>query len=133
MIKKINHIGIAVKNLEEAVKLYTNAFGLKVKEIDVVEDQKLRTAVIAVGETNIELMEPIGSDGPVAKFLEKRGEGVHHLALEVNNIQDALQTMVKNEIPLIDEEPRIGVRGNRIAFLHPKGTKVLVELVQPGE
>ena len=133
MIKKVNHIGIAVKNLEEAIKLYTDVFGLEVKEIEVVEEQKLRTAVIPVGETNIELMEPIGSEGPVAKFLEKRGEGLHHLSLEVNNIQDALQTVFENGIPLVDEEPRIGVGGSRIAFLHPKGTKVLIELVQPGE
>ena len=133
MIKKVNHIGIAVKNLEEAIKLYTDVFGLEVKEIEVVEEQKLRTAVIPVGESNIELMEPIGSEGPVAKFLEKRGEGLHHLSLEVNNIQSALQAMVENGIPLVDEEPRIGVGGSRIAFLHPKGTKVLIELVQPGE
>lgn len=133
MIKKIDHIGIAVRNLDEALKLYTDVFGLKVKEINVVEDQKIRTAVIPMGETSIELMEPIGSDGPVAKYLEKRGEGLHHLSLEVNDIQDALQTMVKNGIPLVDEKPRIGVGGSRIAFLHPKGTKVLIELVEPGE
>lgn len=133
MIKKIDHIGIAVRNLDEALKLYTDVFGLKVKEINVVEDQKIRTAVIPMGETSIELMEPIGSDGPVAKYLEKRGEGLHHLSLEVNNIQDALQTMVKNGIPLVDEKPIIGVGGNKIAFLHPKGTKVLIELVEPGE
>lgn len=133
MIKKIDHIGIAVRNLDEALKLYTDVFGLKVKEINVVEDQKIRTAVIPMGETSIELMEPIGSDGPVAKYLEKRGEGLHHLSLEVNNIEDALQTMVKNGIPLVDEKPRIGVGGNKIAFLHPKGTKVLIELVEPGE
>ncbi len=133
MIKKIDHIGIAVRNLEEALKLYTDVFGLRVKEIDVVADQKIRTAVIPVGETSIELMEPIGSEGPVAKYLEKRGEGLHHLSLEVNNIEDALQIMVNNKIPLVDEKPRIGVGGNRIAFLHPKGTKVLIELVEPGE
>ncbi len=133
MIKKINHIGIAVRNLDEALKLYTDVFGLKVKEIEVVADQKVRTAVIPVGETSIEFMEPIGSDGPVARFLEKRGEGLHHLALEASNIEDALQTMVDNGIPLVDEKPRIGGGGKRIAFLHPKGTKVLIELVEPGE
>lgn len=133
MIKEINHIGIAVRNLDEALKLYTDVFGLKVKEIEVIADQKVRTAVITVGETSIEFMEPIGSDGPVARFLEKRGEGLHHLALEVSNIEDALQTMVDNGIPLVDEKPRIGGGGKRIAFLHPKGTKVLIELVEPGE
>ncbi len=133
MIKKIDHIGIAVRSIEEAVKLYTDVFGLKVKEIDVVADQKVRTAVIPVGETNIELLEPIGSDGPVARFLEKRGEGMHHLSLVVDNIQDSLQTMVEKEIPLIDEKPRNGGGGSKIAFLHPKGTKVLIELVESGE
>ena len=131
MINKINHIGIAVRSIEEAVKLYTDVLGLKLKEIEVVTDQKVRTAVISVGESTIELMEPIGSEGPIAKYLEKRGEGMHHLSLEVNDIEDALETMVNNGIPLVDEKPRMGVGGNRIAFLHPKGTKILIELVEP--
>ena len=130
MIKKIDHIGIAVRSIEEAIKLYTEVLGLEVKEIEVVADQKVRTAIISVGETNIELMEPIGSDGPVAKYLENRGEGMHHLSLEVNDIEGALETMVNKGIPLVDEKPRMGVGGNRIAFLHPKGTKVLIELVE---
>lgn len=131
MINKINHIGIAVRSIEEAAKLYTDVLGLKVKEIEVVTEQKVKTAIISVGESNIELMEPIGSDGPVAKYLENRGEGMHHLSLEVNDIEGALETMVNKGIPLVDEKPRMGVGGNRIAFLHPKGTKVLIELVEP--
>ena len=131
MINKINHIGIAVRSVEEAVKLYTDVLGLEIKEIEVVTDQKVRTAIISVGETNIELMEPIGSEGPIAKYLEKRGEGMHHLSLEVSDIEGALETMVKNGIPLVDEKPRIGVGSNRIAFLHPKATKILIELVEP--
>jgi lactoylglutathione lyase/methylmalonyl-CoA/ethylmalonyl-CoA epimerase len=131
MITKINHVGIVVKSIDEAAKLYTDVLGLKVKEIEVVTEQKVKTAIISVGESNIELMEPIGSEGPIAKYLEKRGEGMHHLALEVNDIEDALETMVNNGIPLIDEKPRMGVGGNRIAFLHPKATKVLIELVEP--
>ncbi len=133
MIKKINHIGIAVRNIEEAVKLYTDVFGLKVSEIEIVADQKVRTVVIPVGESKIELIEPIDQEGPIAKYIEKRGEGMHHLALEVSNIEDALRTMTANGIPLIDEKPRRGVENTRIAFLHPKGTRVLIELVEPGE
>ncbi len=133
MIKKINHIGIAVRNIEEAVKLYTDVFGLKVSEIEIVADQKVRTAVIPVGESKIELIEPTDQEGPIAKYIEKRGEGMHHLALEVSNVEDALRTMTANGIPLIDEKPRHGVENTRIAFLHPKGTRVLIELVEPGE
>ncbi len=133
MIKKINHIGIAVRNLDEALKLYTDVFGLKVKEIEIAEDQKIRTAVISVGGTSLELMEPTSPDGPVAKFLEKRGEGMHHLSLEVGDIEAALETIARNGVPLVDEKPRMGLGGSKIAFLHPKGTKVLIELVEPGE
>lgn len=133
MIKKINHIGIAVRSIEEAVKLYTDVFGLKVSEIEIVEDQKVRTAVIPVGESKIELIESTDQEGPIAKYIERRGEGMHHLALEVGNIEDALQTMAVNRISLIDAKPRQGIENTRIAFLHPKGTKVLIELVEPGE
>jgi methylmalonyl-CoA epimerase len=108
-------------------------FGLKVKEIEIVKDQKVRTAVIPVGESKIELIESTDQEGPIAKYIEKRGEGMHHLALEVSNVEDALQIMTANQIPLIDEKPRNGVENTRIAFLHPKGTRVLIELVEPGE
>ena len=133
MIKKIDHIGIAVRSIEEAVKLYTDVFGLRVKEIEVVADQKVRIAVIPVGESRIELIEPTDQEGPIAKYIEKRGEGMHHLALEVSNIEDALRIMTANGIPLIDEKPRNGGGGSKIAFLHPRGTKVLIELVEAGE
>ena len=133
MIKKIDHIGIAVRSIEEAVKLYTDVFGLRVKEIEVVADQKVRIAVIPVGESRIELIEPTDQEGPIAKYIEKRGEGMHHLALEVSNIEDALRIMTANGIPLIDEKPRNGGGGSKIAFLHPRGTKVLIELVESGE
>jgi len=133
MINKIDHIGIAVNSIEDAVKLYTDALGLKVSAITIVEEQNVRVAMIPLGESRIELLESTNSAGPIARHIEKRGEGIHHLALEVDDIQDALQTMVNNGIPLIDEKPRIGAGGSRIAFLHPKGTKVLIELVEPGE
>ncbi len=134
MIKKINHIGIAVSNINEAIKLYTEALGLKVTGIEVVEEQKVRTAIIPVGDAKIELLESTSPEGPIAKHIEKRGEGLHHIALEVSDIQEALKTLVKKGIPLIDEKPRKGVENTTIAFLHPKGTKVLLELVQsPGK
>lgn len=131
MIEKIDHIGIAVSSIEDAVKLYTDVLGLKVTEIEVVEDQKVKTAVIPVGESRIELLESTDPDGAIAKHIERRGEGLHHLALEVSNIQEALETLSKRGIALIDEEPRIGAGGHKIAFLHPKGTKVLIELTEP--
>ena len=131
MITKINHIGIAVNSIEEAVKLYTEALGLKLKDIEVVEDQKARTAIIPVGESKIELIESTDPEGVIAKYIERRGEGLHHLALEVSNIHEALETLEKKEIPLIDKKPRTGVEDTSIAFLHPKGTKVLMELVEP--
>ena len=133
MIKKINHIGIAVNSIEEAVKLYTDVLGLKLKDVEVVADQKVKTAIIPVGESKIELLESTDPDGVIAKYIERRGEGIHHLALEVSNLQDCLDTLTKQGVALIDQKPRNGVEGTRIAFLHPKGTKLLIELVEPGE
>lgn len=133
MIKKINHIGIAVNSIEDALKLYTGALGLKVEDIEIMEAQKVRTAIIPVGESKIELLESTDPEGVIAKYIEKRGEGLHHLALEVSDIQQALDTLREKGIQLIDETPRSGVKGTRIAFLHPKETKVLIELVEPGE
>lgn len=133
MITKINHIGIAVNSLDEAVKLYTDVLGLEVKGIEVVAEQKVRTAIIPVGESKIELLESTDPGGTIAKYIERRGEGLHHLAFEVSNIDDALATMVNKGVALIDEKPRKGVGDTSIAFLHPKGTKVLIELVETGE
>jgi methylmalonyl-CoA epimerase len=132
LIRKINHIGIAVNSIEDALKLYTNALGLKLKGIEIVEAQKVRTAIIPVGESKIELLESTDPEGVIAKYIEKRGEGLHHLALEVSDIQQALDTLREKGVQLIDETPRSGVEGTRIAFLHPKETKVLIELVEPG-
>ena len=131
MIVKINHVGIAVNSIDEAVKLYTEVLGLKVQDIEVVADQKVKTAIIPVGESKIELIESTDPEGTIAKYIEKRGEGLHHLALEVSNIADALATLVNKGVALIDEKPRKGVENTRIAFLHPKETKrVLLELVE---
>ena len=133
MIRKINHIGIAVNSIEDAVKLYTDVLGLELKDIETVEDQKVRTAIIPVGESKIELLESTDPGGVVAKYIERRGEGVLHLALEVDNIQDALEILEKKGVLLIDKKPRTGIGGTRTAFLHPKGTKVLIELVETRE
>ncbi len=131
MIKKINHIGIAVNSIDQALKLYTGVLGLSLKDIEVVEEQRTRTAILPVGESNIELLEPTDAEGPIARYLEKFGEGMHHLALEVSDVEDALNRVSQSGIPLIDETPRQGVEKTRIAFLHPKGTgRVLLELVQ---
>ena len=131
MITKVNHIGIAVNSIDDTLKIYTDVLGLKVKDIEIVEDQKARTAIIPIGETKIELIESTDPEGTIAKYIENKGEGLHHLALEVDNIQDALATLANKGITLIDEKPRTGVENSRIAFLHPKGTKrVLIELVE---
>lgn len=131
MIKKINHIGIAVNSIDQALKLYTEVLGLSLKDIEVVEEQRTRTAILPVGESKIELLEPTDAEGPIARYLEKFGEGMHHLALEVADIEDALSKVSQSGIPLIDETPRQGVEKTSIAFLHPKGTgRVLLELVQ---
>ena len=133
MITKIDHIGIAVNSIDEAVKLYTDVLGLKVQNIEAVVDQQVKTAIIPVGESKIELIESTDPEGTIAKFIESRGEGIHHLALGVSNIEDALGTLVNKEIALIDEKPREGVENTNIAFLHPRGTgRVLMEIVEPG-
>ncbi len=130
MITKVNHIGIAVNSIDDMLKLYTEGLGLKLKGIEVVESQKVRTAIIQVGESKIELLESTDPEGPIAKHIEKRGEGLHHLALEVGNIVEALETVKQKGIALIDQEPRKGVENSNIAFLHPKESKVLLELVE---
>lgn len=128
-IKKIDHLGIAVKNLSETLKFYEETLGLKITKTEIVEDQKVKVAFIPVGETNLEIMESTSPDGTVAKFIDKNGEGLHHVALNVDNIDNALKAMKEKNVRLIDQEPRLGAGGARIAFIHPKETKgVLLEL-----
>ncbi|WP_297091365.1 methylmalonyl-CoA epimerase [Thermococcus sp.] len=130
MIKKIDHVGIAVKNLDEAIKVW-EGLGLKVEEIEEVPDQKVRTAIIHVGESRIELLEGTSEDSPIAKFIAKRGEGIHHIALGVDNIEEHLEKLKAEGYRLIDEKPRIGAGGAKIAFVHPKAvTGVLLELCE---
>jgi methylmalonyl-CoA epimerase len=131
MITKINHIGIAVNSLDQALKLYTETLGLSLKGIEVIVEQRTRTAILPVGESKLELLESTDPEGPVAKYIEKFGEGIHHLALEVSDVEAALKKVAQSGLPLIDEQPRKGVEETRIAFLHPRGTgRVLLELVQ---
>ncbi len=129
-MKKIDHIGIAVRSLDEAVELYRK-LGFEVKEIEEVAEQKVRVAMLPVGESKIELLEATSPDSAVAKFVEKRGEGIHHIAVNVENIEEALENARKNGLQLIDEKPRIGAGGKKVAFIHPKSTKgVLLEFVE---
>jgi methylmalonyl-CoA/ethylmalonyl-CoA epimerase len=130
-LTKIEHIGIAVKNIEDALKYYEGTLGLKCYKIEEVADQKVRTAFLKVGETKIELLEATSSESPVAKFIEKRGEGVHHIAFAVNGIEDALKEVESKGINLIDKKSRKGAEGLDIAFLHPKSTNgVLTEFCE---
>lgn len=131
MITKVNHIGIAVNSIEESAKVYTDVLGLKVENIEVVADQMAKTAIIPVGNTKIELIESTSPEGAIAKFIESRGEGIHHVALGVDNIESTLAALVDKGITLIDQKPRKGVENTNIAFLHPKSTgRVLIELVE---
>ena len=125
----IEHIGIAVKNLDESIKFYENIFGLKCYAVEEVKDQKVKTAFFQLGETKIELLESTETDGPISKFIEKNGEGIHHIAFKTKDISSSLKELEENNIRLIDEHPRKGAEGLNIAFLHPKAANgVLIEL-----
>lgn len=129
--KYIEHIGIAVKDLSQAIPYYENIFGLSCYAVEEVADQKVKTAFFKVGDTKIELLESTSPDGPIAKFIEKRGEGIHHIAFAVDNLESKLHTIQQQGIQLIDEKPRKGAEGLNIAFLHPKSTfGVLTELCE---
>jgi methylmalonyl-CoA/ethylmalonyl-CoA epimerase len=130
-ILKIDHLGIAVNSIEDGKNLWTGALGLSFEGAETVEEQKVTTAFFPVGESEVELLESTSPDGPVAKFLEKKGPGVHHVAFRVENIEAALAELKEKGIRLIDETPRKGAGGAKIAFLHPKATNgVLVELCE---
>ncbi|MDR2891426.1 MAG: methylmalonyl-CoA epimerase [Alistipes sp.] len=132
-ISHIEHLGIAVKNLEEAIPYYEKVLGLKCYNIEEVADQKVRTAFFKVGDTKIELLEPMSEESTIAKFIENRGEGVHHVAFAVDGVANALAEVEEKGVRLIDKAPRGGAEGLNIAFLHPKSTQgVLTELCEPG-
>lgn len=121
-LSHIEHIGIAVNDLNEAIPYYENILGLKCYSIEEVKDQKVKTAFFKIGQTKLELLESTSPEGPIAKFIEKRGQGIHHLAFAVEGIENALSEAEEKGIKLIDQQPRKGAEGLDIAFLHPKST-----------
>src|SRR5829696_1000911 len=128
---KINHLGIATKGIDEALKFWEDALGLENVHTEIVEDQKVRVAMLPLGESRIELLEPTSEDSPISKFLAKRGGGIHHIAVEVEDIEASLAKLKDQGMRLIDESPRTGAEGCLVAFVHPSSANgVLLELVQ---
>jgi methylmalonyl-CoA/ethylmalonyl-CoA epimerase len=133
MLTKINHIGIAVKSLDDAIPFYRDNLGMAFAGIEEVPEQKVRVAMLGVGESKIELLEPTSAESPVAKYIEKNGAGIHHIAYEVDDIETAIAKLLRDGVRMIDETPRQGAHGTRIAFIHPKSSGgVLTELCQAG-
>jgi methylmalonyl-CoA/ethylmalonyl-CoA epimerase len=130
-IKHIDHIGIAVKNIEQAGKFYTEILGLKIQDIENVADQKVNVAFLPITDSEVELLESTEPDGPVSKYIDAKGEGVQHIAFRVENIEEALEELKSKGVRLIDQTPRNGAGGAKIAFIHPKETNgVLVEICE---
>lgn len=130
MIKRVDHIAIAVNSADDALSVFDSVFGLKADHIEELPDQGVKAATVRVGDTNIEFIEPTDPEGGVAKFIEKKGEGIHHICIEVDDIDAELRSLAVRGVELIDKEARKGLAG-RIGFLHPRATKgVLIELVQ---
>jgi len=128
---KVDHIGIAVKNLDETLKFYQDVLGLEVQGTEVVDEQKVKVAFLPIGDTEVELLESTSEDGPIAKFIERNGEGIQHVAFKVDNIEEAIEYMQSKGMKMIDEKPRYGAGGAKIAFVHPKSShRVLVELTE---
>jgi len=131
MIRKLDHIGIAVRSIDEALRAYRDGLGISCNHRETVEEQQVETAFLRVGETHLELLEPTDPEGPVGRYLERRGEGVHHLCFEVEDLEAAMDRCREAGLRLIDSRPRRGAQGKRVAFLHPKSTHgVLIELSQ---
>lgn len=128
-MKKIDHIGIAVNSLEEGIELYRDKLGLHLHSVEEVPDQKVKVAMFEIGEVHIELLEPTSPDSPIAKYLEKKGPGMHHICFEVEDVDKSLTNLGNNEVRLIDQKSRTGAGGKKVGFLHPKSTgSVLMEL-----
>lgn len=133
MLTKINHIGIAVKSLDETLPFYRDQLGMAFKGSEEVSEQMVKVAMLEIGESKIELLEPTSAESPIAKFLEKSGPGIHHIAYEVSDIEAAIAGMTADGARMIDMVPRNGAHGTRIAFVHPKSSNgVLTELCQSG-
>ncbi len=134
MIKKIDHVAIAVSNLQEEIVRYRDVLGLEFLGTEVVEEQKVTVAFFQVGDVHIELLEPLSPDSPISAFIEKKGGGLHHLSLEVDDIEAAIARLKEQQVRMIDERPRTGAHDARIAFAHPKSfSGVLLELQQKGD
>ncbi|MFW9965853.1 MAG: methylmalonyl-CoA epimerase [Candidatus Thorarchaeota archaeon] len=132
--ERIEHIGIAVESIDEMMAYYRDGLGLEYRGEETVEEQKVRVAFFGIGESSIELLEPISDESPIAKFLAKRGSGIHHIAVRVDDIEEAIKQHEASGASLIDRKPRVGAHNMRIAFVHPKSTGgVLVELCQKRE
>ena len=128
-VTKLDHIGIAVKSIDDSLAFYRDILGINATGTETIEDQKVRVAFLPLGDTELELLESTSPDGPVAQFIEKRGEGIQHIALRVENIEEALRELKEKEFKLIDVQPRYGAGNARIAFLHPKATGgILLEI-----
>ena len=131
MIKKINHIGLAVHSIAKALEVFCDALGLQVERTELIEDQGVKVAFLPLEGIHLELLEPIDETGPVARFLRRKGQGVHHVCLEVDDIEAVLSALQQRGVRLVDEQPRIGAGGIKIAFLHPSSTRgILLELCE---
>jgi methylmalonyl-CoA epimerase len=134
MIRGLDHIGIAVSDLEAALRTYEDALGLRCRHRETVEEQDVKTAFLPFGDTRLELLESLSPQGPIGRFIGRRGEGIHHLCFAVDDIRESLARCREAGIPLIDEEPRLGADRKWVAFVHPRGLHgVLIELSQPAE
>jgi methylmalonyl-CoA/ethylmalonyl-CoA epimerase len=132
LVKKINHIAIAVSDIAEASRFFVDVLGLEVSPPEDVPSQKTRVAFVRLGEVKIEFVQPMSADSPVAKHIEKRGQGIHHICYETDDIEGTLAALKARQVPLIDQEPRVGAHEARIAFVHPKGVSgVLTEILEP--
>jgi len=133
MESKIQHLGVAVGSIDQALEFWRDGLGLELKDVEIVEDQGVRVAMLPIGESRIELLEPTGEETPVGKFIAKRGAGIHHLCVEVDDVAAKLADLKAKGVRLIDEQPRIGAGGALVAFVHPASTGgVLIELTQRG-
>ena len=134
MFARVDHIGVAVEDLDAAIALHEEAYGMAVAHREVVEAQGVEAVLLDVGENHVELLRPLDGETPVGRFLSKRGPGLHHVAYQVSDVQATLDTLRGRGLRLIDETPRTGIRGSRVAFLHPASSGgVLTEIVQPSE
>jgi methylmalonyl-CoA epimerase len=134
VFSRIDHIGVAVEEIEPALALYRDSFALEVAHREVVEEQGVEAVLLDVGENHVELLAPLGPETPVGRFIARQGPGLHHVAYQVEDIETTLGALRREGLRLIDEQPRTGIRGSRVAFVHPRATAgVLTEIVQPAE